>query len=426
MKAIRYFLIVVIVLSFSISNIPAFAAAENDKPVSAKEQAKLDKAKKKEKEKERREYVREYEASGKGKLDKVNDYILKFSQKNMFDPRSIYFDVTAEVKDKVIHLKGAVMFEGQKIGVVDLLEKLKFKSINADALMVLPDPALEENIWGLVSVPVLGQYKDITNRNTRLNEYTYGTGIQILMKSKDGAHAYIQGPEGYLGWVSMSGVKGASLADWQRSKLGPYAFMKESVVVNPSTGEFKITDWNLSDDELKSLVAFPKSSLQLMNHKGEIVLIDGSTVTIDKSLYTFQDPAANPLRKEIIRMAETYLDLRDYVLAGTTGAGVDCSGLCTLVYRGVGIPLARDSSQQVIGGEIVGTHDNYGAVLPGDIVFFTRHPGKVFHTGIYLNDGKFIQTSPRFGVSILSLNPVDSNHTKYLSPRVESIRRYIR
>lgn len=111
-------------------------------------------------------------------------------------------------------------------------------------------------------------------------------------------------------------------------------------------------------------------------------------------------PAASaiptPTGAQIVATARRFLGL-PYLWAGTSGFGVDCSGLTHLVFRRWGIDLPRDADRQALHGTPVAR----SALRPGDLVFFAGPGGvgAVHHVGIYVGGGMMID-SPRTGLAV--------------------------
>lgn len=101
----------------------------------------------------------------------------------------------------------------------------------------------------------------------------------------------------------------------------------------------------------------------------------------------------------IVEVARKYLGTK-YVWGGANPkTGFDCSGLLQWAAAQSGIKIPRTTYQQVKAGKPVAP----AQLQPGDAVFFAKG-GDVHHVGIYVGNGKFIQ-SPSTGdvVKISSL-----------------------
>jgi len=82
-------------------------------------------------------------------------------------------------------------------------------------------------------------------------------------------------------------------------------------------------------------------------------------------------------RAEVIAFAEKYLGTK-YKYAGSDPSGFDCSGFTSYVMDNFDVNLDRTSSAQSNNGAAVDVDE----VQPGDLLFFRRSGGKVFHVGI--------------------------------------------
>jgi flagellum-specific peptidoglycan hydrolase FlgJ/cell wall-associated NlpC family hydrolase len=103
-----------------------------------------------------------------------------------------------------------------------------------------------------------------------------------------------------------------------------------------------------------------------------------------------------PVREErtltdLTTYATSFLGL-PYVWGGSTPAGFDCSGLVQYCYQQVfGVTIPRTTYYQCEVGEEVSFDD----LRAGDLVFFERD-GDVYHVGMYLGDGYYIE-APQTG-----------------------------
>lgn len=99
----------------------------------------------------------------------------------------------------------------------------------------------------------------------------------------------------------------------------------------------------------------------------------------------------------IVDSAEAYLGV-PYKWGGTTDKGMDCSGFVQKAYEDAGYSIGRTTQIQALEGKEV---EEYA---PGDILCFGRSKWNIFHTGIYIGDGKFIHSSSPEGVIVSELD----------------------
>lgn len=81
-------------------------------------------------------------------------------------------------------------------------------------------------------------------------------------------------------------------------------------------------------------------------------------------------------RVDIMASARRHLGL-PYLWAGTTPAGLDCSGLVHLSYREAGVIVPRDAGAQMAAAVSI----DPGQEEPGDLYFFGSSPSVITHVG---------------------------------------------
>lgn len=106
------------------------------------------------------------------------------------------------------------------------------------------------------------------------------------------------------------------------------------------------------------------------------------------------EPSGNT---SIVESSEVYLGV-PYKWGGTTDKGFDCSGFVQKAYKDAGYSIGRTTQLQALEGEEVEDYE------PGDILCFGRSKWNIFHTGIYIGDGKFIHASSPEGVIVSGLD----------------------
>jgi len=97
----------------------------------------------------------------------------------------------------------------------------------------------------------------------------------------------------------------------------------------------------------------------------------------------------------LVAEARRFLGLQ-FLWAGTSGLGYDCSGFTHSVCRALGTTIPRDADDQMTAGRRVATRSR---LRPGDLVFFRDASGSIHHVGMYTGGGKMIH-APRTGSAV--------------------------
>jgi cell wall-associated NlpC family hydrolase len=99
-----------------------------------------------------------------------------------------------------------------------------------------------------------------------------------------------------------------------------------------------------------------------------------------------------------------------YVWAGNTPAGFDCSGFTEFVILNT---LGIDIGHGLEGQPGAGAWVDYGAWLPGDLVFFQNtYKAGLSHVGIYIGDGLFVHAENE-GTGVV----ISNIYSDYYGPR---------
>ena len=143
----------------------------------------------------------------------------------------------------------------------------------------------------------------------------------------------------------------------------------------------------------------------------EVALIGGRLVALRRSVVALHTGTSwGATRARVVAAGRKFLGLQ-YLWAGTSGFGYDCSGFTYSVYRAYGVGLSRDADQQAVHGTAVART----SLQPGDLVFFrSSSSGPIGHVGMYVGNGAMID-APQTGKAV-RIEPV-SGYAYYAGAR---------
>jgi len=310
------------------------------------------------------------------------------------DKRTALFDVTA--RNGV--MAGETNMPAAKAALVQLLQQKHLAY--TDSIRVLPDTALGDNTFAVVSVSVANIRIRPGHPNEMATQATLGTPLKVFRKEK--GWWLVQTPDKYIGWTEGGGIKlmnAAAAEQWHAAGkaiyIKPYGFAYAAESPAAQT---------VSDLVFGDVVAFRKQA----NGFYEIGFPDGRIAYVpDTEIIPLKDWTAtlNPTQDNLVSASKKLMGL-PYLWGGTSFKGVDCSGFTRTVYFMNGLVLPRDASQQVNIGETVDTGNGWQHLQPGDLLFFgiparDGRPERIVHVGMWLGGAgnEFIQSSGRVQIS---------------------------
>jgi gamma-D-glutamyl-L-lysine dipeptidyl-peptidase len=108
-----------------------------------------------------------------------------------------------------------------------------------------------------------------------------------------------------------------------------------------------------------------------------------------------------------LAFARGFLGLR-YLWGGTSTRGVDCSGLVHLTFRAAGVVVPRDADAQWAAADRIAVGDE----RPGDLYFFARPDGFVYHVGLIVEPGVMLHAPE--GTELVEEAPISAERRESL------------
>jgi cell wall-associated NlpC family hydrolase len=187
----------------------------------------------------------------------------------------------------------------------------------------------------------------------------------------------------------------------------------------------------LTDEEHHSLsssarktVTEPFAKVTLNKYSELMVPAGGDIYTSGKKLFEikglsflFDETSSRPV--DVAGTAKKFLNA-PYLWGGKTCFGIDCSGFTQVLFKTIGIPIPRDSSQQVNSGEPVSL---LSETLPGDLAFFDDEEGNIIHVGLLLSPEEIIHASSRVRLDSIDHHGIFNKELRRYTHKLRTIRR---
>ena len=202
-----------------------------------------------------------------------------------------------------------------------------------------------------------------------VDQSSYGEWLTVL--GERGDWLWVQGDDHYFGWIARTATSPLQIGS--RQVVG---VLRAEVRAEP-------------DPSLPPVALLPAGTVLMPRRReGEWAEMALGWVRLADLMLPSDLPERAPTADDLIATARAFLGT-PYLWGGTSGGGIDCSGLVQQVYRLNGVGLDRDADQQATLGRPVTTP------VAGDLLFFGSPA--VTHVALSLGADDFLHAPMRGG-----------------------------
>jgi len=334
--------------------------------------------------------------------DKLTEALKPVKEQFAPDKRVAVFQVLPEWQGDILVVKGEVDNPSAKTEAIRVLREKTVAEV-VDSILVLPDPALGEKQFGIVTVSVGNVRSKPGHPEELATQVLMGMVVKVLKKK--GGWYYVQSHDRYLGWMETESIvltDQRGVDAWRSEKKVIVSEYFSIVRDKPAPSALPVTD-------VVAGVIMRRGSGGNRRWQ-QVFLPDGRPGFIEQGVveeYESWKKGRTLNAENVERVSKMFLGV-PYLWGGTSPKGFDCSGYTKTVFRLNGLELNRDANQQALMGEEVPLAAGFETFKKGDLLFFGRtasggRPERIWHVGIYLGNLEFIHCSGR--VRVNSLDP---------------------
>ncbi|MEM9916528.1 MAG: C40 family peptidase [Bacteroidota bacterium] len=254
---------------------------------------------------------------------------------------------------------------------------------------------------GICPLSVVPIRSSSSNKSEMVSQILFGEMVEYI--EKKGSWSKIRCIwDNYIGWVDSRQLKPITHSEFEQYS-SHYAYSLE--LVQGAMGEGYYLPVTLG--------------ATLPNY-------DGIRFNLNGSSYTFSGQAIYPLEVKptaelVLKIARRYL-YAPYLWGGRSPMGIDCSGFTQVIFKMIGINIARDAYEQVEYGQLI---DFMEQALPGDLAFFENQKKRITHVGIIMPGGEIIHASGQVRIDRIDHYGIFNEELKKYTHRLRVVKRIL-
>ncbi len=226
--------------------------------------------------------------------------------------------------------------------------------------------------YGISALSIIPVRKEPSEKSEMVTQVLFGEHFQIVGEMVGWSHIKLAW-DGYEGWIDSKMISPVNARAYKRLENKPFAITGDILSLVPVSNE-------------QNLMLVAGSSLPIWRPYLKEFSVNSDTYKATG--HVFYGKLKSP-REILISQALKYFNA-PYLWGGRSPFGIDCSGFTQILYKMIGVRIARDASQQVRQGVALSFVDE---ALPGDLAFFDDEEGNIVHVGIIWKRNKIIHAS---------------------------------
>ena len=289
----------------------------------------------------------------------------------------------------------------------EIADSLFGKTNVINNILLLPDAALNDSIFGIINVSVSPLREEPRHSSQMVDQAIMGSTINLLKKQDD--WYLVQTDYDYLGWMNKTSISVTDtngIENWENKINYRVSSLYASVFSLPYE-----TSQPVSDIILNNMMIGKRKS----NDWITVTLPDGRSGFVkEKNLKSLTNKKIQHVKKEEVLFEAYRMTGVPYLWGGNSSKANDCSGFTQTVFKTLGIQIPRDARQQALLGIKIIPDQTWKNILPGDLLFFGKDK-KVTHVGISTGGKEFIHQG-----GMVKTNSLDENSPNFSYKRSKS------